>query len=250
MTYTVKEIFLTQQGEGANIGKTAVFIRFAGCNLWSGREADRARAVCKFCDTDFVGGTRYSAAEMADLAVALWPGEWRRFCVLTGGEPLLQVDAALVKELRSRRFSVAIETNGTRPLPCNVDWVCVSPKAGVPLVLRDADELKLVYPQAGISPDDLTEFSAVHRWLSPMDAPRRKQAAAIYCRAHLILNGGSRSRHIKPGTSHEVHARLRDRLEAGSDYAARRNGRQAPLSAPAWSRSSMPLTTIGGSARG
>jgi 7-carboxy-7-deazaguanine synthase len=188
MTYTVKEIFLTQQGEGANIGKTAVFIRFAGCNLWSGREADRARAVCKFCDTDFVGGTRYSAAEMADLAVALWPGEWRRFCVLTGGEPLLQVDAALVKELRSRRFSVAIETNGTRPLPCNVDWVCVSPKAGVPLVLRDADELKLVYPQAGISPDDLTEFSAVHRWLSPMDAPRRKQAntkaAAIYCRAH------------------------------------------------------------------
>jgi 7-carboxy-7-deazaguanine synthase len=186
VTYTVKEIFLTQQGEGANIGRTAVFVRFAGCNLWSGREADRSKAVCGFCDTDFVGGTRYAADELADEAAALWPGEWRRFCVLTGGEPLLQVDAELVAALRARRFSVAIETNGTCPLPCHMDWVCVSPKAGAPLVLSDADELKLVYPQVGITPDDLSAFSAVYRWLSPMDAPRRRaantRAAATYCR--------------------------------------------------------------------
>lgn len=188
MTYTVKEIFLTQQGEGANIGKTAVFVRFAGCNLWSGQEKDRSSAVCKFCDTDFVGGDRYSAEELADKAVSLWPGEWRRFCVLTGGEPLLQVDKALLNELHARRFFIAIETNGTKPLPGHVDWVCVSPKARAPLVLSDADELKLVYPQAGISPDDLTDFAAVHRWLSPMDAPRRRAAnarkAAAYCAAH------------------------------------------------------------------
>jgi 7-carboxy-7-deazaguanine synthase len=188
MTYTVKEIFLTQQGEGANIGKTAVFVRFAGCNLWSGREEDRAKAVCKFCDTDFVGGTRYSAVELADQAVALWPGEWRRFCALTGGEPLLQVDAEFVAEMRARRFSIAIETNGTKPLPCHIDWVCCSPKAGTTLALTDADELKLVYPQIGISPDDLTEFRAVHRWLSPLDAPRRSAAnarkAAAYCATH------------------------------------------------------------------
>jgi 7-carboxy-7-deazaguanine synthase (Cx14CxxC type) len=188
MTYAVKEVFLTQQGEGANIGRTAVFIRFSGCNLWSGREADRAAAVCKFCDTDFVGGTRYTADELADHAASLWPGEWHRFCVLTGGEPLLQVNFELVTALRRRLFKVAIETNGTRHLPCHIDWVCVSPKASAPLVLSDADELKLVYPQTGISPDDLTAFAAIYRWLSPMDAPRRRQAntkaAASYCKDH------------------------------------------------------------------
>jgi 7-carboxy-7-deazaguanine synthase len=188
MTYAVKEIFLTQQGEGANIGRTAVFIRFSGCNLWSGREQDRSTAVCKFCDTDFVGGTRYTAVELADYAASLWRGEWRRFCVMTGGEPLLQVDAELVAAFRARLFEVAIETNGTRPLPCHIDWVCVSPKAGAPLALSDADELKLVYPQTGISPEDLAEFRSVYRWLSPMDAPRRRAAntktAAAYCLIH------------------------------------------------------------------
>ena len=188
MTYAIKEIFLTQQGEGANIGKTAVFIRFAGCNLWSGREADRSKAVCQFCDTKFVGGARMTAHEIADAAVALWPGEWRRFAVLTGGEPLLQVDKALVGALRAANFFVAVETNGTQPLPCHIDWVCVSPKAGAPLVLTDADELKLVYPQAQLAPERLAEFHAIHRWLSPMDAPRRRaantKAAAAYCCAH------------------------------------------------------------------
>src|ERR1700760_2842480 len=188
MAYTVKEIFYTLQGEGAHAGRPAVFIRFAGCNLWSGREEDRSTAVCKFCDTDFVGGTRYSAVELADHTASLWPGEWRRFCVLTGGEPLLQVDKELLTELRAQRFCVAIETNGTKPLPGHIDWVCVSPKAGTTLALTDADELKLVYPQVGISPEDLTQFSAVHRWLSPMDAPRRRAAnarmAAAYCASH------------------------------------------------------------------
>jgi 7-carboxy-7-deazaguanine synthase len=188
VSYAVKEIFLTQQGEGANIGRTAVFIRFAGCNLWSGREQDRAKAVCQFCDTDFVGGRRMKAAEIADEAVGLWPGQFRRFCVLTGGEPLLQVDKPFVDEMRSRNFSVAIETNGTQPLPCHINWVCVSPKAGAPLVLQDADELKLVYPQPGLAPEELAEFHSVYRWLSPMDAPRKRsvntQAAAAYCREH------------------------------------------------------------------
>jgi 7-carboxy-7-deazaguanine synthase len=185
--YTVKEIFLTQQGEGANIGRTAVFIRFSGCNLWSGREQDRAKAVCQFCDTDFVGGRRMSATEIVAEAVALWPGELRRFCVLTGGEPLLQVDETLVSTLHDNDFSVAIETNGTQSLPCPIDWVCVSPKAGAPLVLQDADELKLVYPQSGLAPEALAGFRSVHRWLSPMDAPNRSentQAAATYCRDH------------------------------------------------------------------
>lgn len=188
MSYMVKEVFLTQQGEGANIGRTAVFIRFSGCNLWSGRESDRATAVCKFCDTDFVGGTRFTAVELADYAVSLWPGELRRFCVLTGGEPLLQVDAELIGALRERRFFIALETNGTRLLPGHIDWVCVSPKAGTTLALNDADELKLVYPQVGIGPDDLEQFSAVYRWLSPMNLPRRTAAntrkAAAYCAAH------------------------------------------------------------------
>jgi 7-carboxy-7-deazaguanine synthase len=185
MTYAVKEIFLTQQGEGANIGRTAVFIRFSGCNLWSGREEDRAKAVCQFCDTDFVGGRRMDADQIADEAVALWCGAFHRFCVLTGGEPLLQVDEPLVQALRTRGFAIAIETNGTQPLPCPIDWVCVSPKANAPLVLHEADELKLVYPQAGLSPNDLADFAATQRWLSPMDGPDRLSntaRAADYCR--------------------------------------------------------------------
>ena len=134
MAYTVKELFLTAQGEGANIGRTAVFIRFTGCNLWSGREEDRATAVCRFCDTDFVGGTRFATAgALADAAAALWPASFPRFAVLTGGEPLLQVDAALIEALRAREFTLAVETNGTQTLPAPLDWVCVSPKAGAPL---------------------------------------------------------------------------------------------------------------------
>ncbi len=164
-----------------------MFIRFAGCNLWSGREADRASAVCRFCDTDFVGGERHDAASLADAAVALWPGPRYRFCVLTGGEPLLQLDAELVDALRSRGFTVAIETNGTRTLPCRLDWVCVSPKAGARLVLSEADELKLVYPQVGCEPAAFYGFPAAHRWLSPMDGPDlaiNTEQAAAYCRDH------------------------------------------------------------------
>jgi 7-carboxy-7-deazaguanine synthase len=190
LSYVVKELFLTVQGEGANLGRVAVFIRFAGCNLWSGRAEDRATAVCQFCDTDFVGGARHaSAAGLADAAVAAWRGAGSedRMVVLTGGEPLLQVDAALVAALRSRGFTIAVETNGTQPLPAPLDWVCVSPKAGAPVVLQTAHELKLVYPQIGAEPEQFAGFPANHHWLSPMDGPRRQantEAAAAYCLAH------------------------------------------------------------------
>lgn len=188
LTYTVHEIFLTAQGEGANLGRTAVFIRFAGCNLWSGREEDRATAVCRFCDTEFRGGAKHDVASLVAEAVALWPaGHGGRFTVLTGGEPLLQVDAVLLAGLRAAGFVVAIETNGTLPLPGPIDWVCVSPKAGAPLVLEEASELKLVFPQAGIGPEALAGFRAGVRWLSPMDGPEivaNIAAAAEYCRQH------------------------------------------------------------------
>lgn len=198
MAYTVKEIFYTIQGEGANMGRPAVFIRFAGCNLWSGRGEDRATAVCRFCDTDFVGGTKYATAyELASAAASLWPaGHHHRMVVLTGGEPLLQVDATLLEMLRTCGFYTAVETNGTMPLRGHVDWLCVSPKAGSAMVLRDADELKLVYPQTGGDPELFAEFSAVYRWLSPRASvsPNRQVAAgqtrhntasaAAYCRSH------------------------------------------------------------------
>jgi 7-carboxy-7-deazaguanine synthase len=189
VAYTVKEIFLTAQGEGANLGRTAVFIRFAGCNLWSGREEDRAKAICQFCDTDFLGGSRYADAdELADAASLLWPaGAAHRMTVLTGGEPLLQVDCELIAALRTHNFYIAVETNGTQPLPGRIDWLCVSPKAGAPLVLSHADELKLVYPQPGAEPEMFAGFLAEHRWLSPMDSPTRAEntrAAAAYCLEH------------------------------------------------------------------
>lgn len=190
MSYTVKELFLTIQGEGANIGRAAVFIRFAGCNLWSGREEDRADAICRFCDTDFVGGRRYASADaLADAAAAAWQGsgEGRRMTVLTGGEPLLQADAALIQALRQRNFYIAVETNGTQDLPASIDWVCVSPKAGARVVLDRADELKLVYPQPGAEPEAFVDFPAGFHWLSPMDSPQRQHntaAAAAYCLAH------------------------------------------------------------------
>src|SRR5256714_4075712 len=151
MSYAVKEVFYTLQGEGAQTGRPSVFCRFAGCNLWSGREEDRATAVCRFCDTDFVGGARFaSAADLASAVAAEWPAPGGRpFVVCTGGEPLLQMDAALVDALHARGFEIAIETNGTQMPPRAIDWICVSPKAGADLVLTEGDELKRVYPQPG-----------------------------------------------------------------------------------------------------
>jgi 7-carboxy-7-deazaguanine synthase len=192
--YSVKELFLTLQGEGGQAGRAAVFCRFTGCNLWSGREQDRATAVCKFCDTDFVGmdgagGGRFaSAAGLADAIAACWgPTRERRFVVFTGGEPLLQLDAAVLDAIHAAGFEAAIETNGTLPAPPELDWVCVSPKQGAELVQRRGDELKLIYPQPGLDPATLAELSFRHFWLQPMDGPDRlaNTAAAVeYCLAH------------------------------------------------------------------
>ncbi|MEI9928735.1 MAG: 7-carboxy-7-deazaguanine synthase [Sphingomonas sp.] len=188
MSYAVKEMFLTLQGEGVNAGARAVFVRFAGCNLWSGREADRARAVCRFCDTDFVGidgagGGRFAdAGALADAAAAHW-GEGRaaRFAVLTGGEPMLQVDDALVDALHARGFRIAIETNGTLPVHPGIDWVCVSPKAGSTVVQRSGDELKLVWPQPGTDVAELEAWDFAHFLVQPMDSDRAEanRAAAV-----------------------------------------------------------------------
>jgi len=193
MSYAVKEIFLTLQGEGGHAGRAAVFCRFAGCNLWSGREQDRATATCRFCDTDFVGtdgtlGGRYiSADELADTVAAQWLGAADRYVVLTGGEPLLQLDAALLAALHARGFAVAIETNGTIEVPEGVDWICVSPKSGAELLLRRGHELKLVYPQAGAAPEDFAGLAFERFSLQPMDGPdvAANTARAIdYCLRH------------------------------------------------------------------
>ena len=194
MTYAVKEIFYTLQGEGAQSGRPAVFCRFAGCNLWSGLEEDRATAACAFCDTDFVGvdgegGGRFASAEALAAAIgARWRGEGGRpFVVCTGGEPLLQLDAALIAALRARGFTIAIETNGTRPVPEGVDWICVSPKAAAPLTQRAGDELKLVFPQPGAEPERFEDLSFRHFFLQPMDGPdraRHTERAIAYCLAH------------------------------------------------------------------
>lgn len=192
--YQVKEIFPTLQGEGAHAGRAAVFCRFAGCNLWSGREADRSAAVCRFCDTDFVGtngpgGGRFETASALAMAIeAAWTGgRSHRFVVLTGGEPMLQVDAALVDALHDRGFEVAIETNGTLPVEAGIDWVCVSPKAAATLAQRSGNELKLVYPQDGLAPETLADLAFTHRFLQPMDGPNLANnvaATVAYCRAH------------------------------------------------------------------
>ena len=194
MTYAVKEIFRTLQGEGRHSGRPAVFCRFAGCNLWSGRERDRASATCTFCDTDFVGtdgpgGGRFASAKaLAEAIERCWgEGRDRRFVVLTGGEPLLQADAPLLDALHDAGFEIAVETNGTLPAPAAIDWVCVSPKAGAELVQRSGDELKLVYPQAALSPDALEALDFTHFWLQPMDGPDRQantDAAVEYCLAN------------------------------------------------------------------
>jgi len=195
MAYAVKEIFYTLQGEGAHSGRPAVFCRFAGCNLWSGLERDRARAVCRFCDTDFVGtdgsgGGRFAdAAALAEALNAHWPATpgLQPFVVCTGGEPLLQLDAPLLAALHERGWLVAVETNGTQAAPAGIDWVCVSPKAGAPLLLRGGNELKLVYPQAGAPPEDFAALDFEHFYLQPMDGPQltqNTQAAVDYCKRH------------------------------------------------------------------
>jgi 7-carboxy-7-deazaguanine synthase (Cx14CxxC type) len=194
MAYAVKEAFKTLQGEGRHAGRAAVFCRFSGCNLWSGREADRDGAVCRFCDTDFVGtdgegGGRFETAEaLAARLAGLWgAGRERRFVVLTGGEPMLQIDAALVDALHGQGFEIAVETNGTRPVPRTIDWICVSPKAGAELVQRSGNELKLVYPQAGAEPELFDGLAFEHFLLQPMDGPeaaRNTKAAVDYCLAH------------------------------------------------------------------
>ena len=197
MTYSVKEIFYTLQGEGANVGRAAVFCRFAGCNLWTGREEDRQDAVCTFCDTDFVGtngpggGKFRTATDLAAAVAAVWPSDdaphVRRFVVCTGGEPLLQLDAAALDALHAAHFEVAIETNGTQDPPPGIDWICVSPKAGAPLRLTSGNELKLVYPQLTARPERFEHLDFQHFFLQPMDGPQRErntQLALRYCLEH------------------------------------------------------------------
>jgi 7-carboxy-7-deazaguanine synthase (Cx14CxxC type) len=194
MSYQIKEIYYTLQGEGARTGRAAVFLRFAGCNLWSGVEKDRARAVCKFCDTDFVGingvnGGRFADADrLAGQVAALWPDrQTSRYVVCTGGEPLLQLDSALIEALHERGFEIAIESNGTIEAPPGIDWLCVSPKAEAEVVQRRGDELKLVYPQADAPPERFASLVFRHFFLQPMDSPEREantRAAAEYCLAH------------------------------------------------------------------
>lgn len=194
MTYAAKEIFKTLQGEGAQAGRAAVFCRFAGCNLWSGRESDRATAACTFCDTDFVGtdgpgGGKFATAELlADALAAEWgPDIAGRYVVFTGGEPLLQLDRALVDAVHARGFTIAIETNGTIEPPQGIDWICVSPKGKAPVVVRAGNELKLVYPQAEARPEAFAGLAFDHFFLQPMDGPARAantQAIVEYCMRH------------------------------------------------------------------
>jgi 7-carboxy-7-deazaguanine synthase (Cx14CxxC type) len=194
MAYIVKEAFKTLQGEGVNAGRAAVFCRFAGCNLWSGREEDRAGAQCQFCDTDFVGfegegGGKFADADaLARHLAGLWgKARERRFAVLTGGEPMLQIDAALISALHEQGFEVAIETNGTLPVIPEIDWICVSPKAGAPLAQTSGAELKLVFPQQGVDPADYERLDFEHFLLQPMDGPdvsRNTDAAVSYCLTH------------------------------------------------------------------
>jgi 7-carboxy-7-deazaguanine synthase (Cx14CxxC type) len=187
VSYRVKEIFYTLQGEGVHTGRPAVLCRFAGCNLWSGHETDRAGARCNFCDTDFVGGARYEdAATVAAAVASAWPGGGAPYVVCTGGEPLLQLDLALIDVLHARGFAIAVETNGSLPAPPGIDWLCVSPKPA-PLSLTGGDELKLVVPQPGIDPADFDGMAFSHFLLQPMDGPERAQNTAYalsYCLAH------------------------------------------------------------------
>lgn len=192
--YLVKEMYYTLQGEGAQSGRAAVFCRFAGCNLWSGREEDRSTAICQFCDTDFrgtdgPGGGRYPAAELAERVAALWPAgqAGRPYVVCTGGEPLLQLDEPLIEAFHAHGFEVAVETNGTRSAPAGIDWICMSPKAGTEIVLRKGQELKLVFPQPGAAPELFADYDYQHFFLQPMDGPQRERNTQLcieYCLAH------------------------------------------------------------------
>ncbi len=192
--YLVKEMYYTLQGEGAQSGRAAVFCRFAGCNLWSGREEDRSTAICQFCDTDFrgtdgPGGGRYPAAELAERVAALWPAgqAGRPYVVCTGGEPLLQLDEPLIEAFHAHGFEVAVETNGTRPAPAGIDWICMSPKAGTEIILRKGQELKLVFPQPGAAPELFADYDYQHFFLQPMDGPQRERNTQLcieYCLAH------------------------------------------------------------------
>ena len=195
MSYQVKEIYYTLQGEGARTGRAAVFLRFAGCNLWSGHERDRQRAVCKFCDTDFVGvngvnGGRFANADELGVQIAaLWPKvqSSKPYVVCTGGEPLLQIDSALIHALHARRFEIGIESNGTIEAPPGLDWICVSPKAEAEVVQRSGDELKLVYPQRDAPPERFASLDFKHFFLQPMDSSARDEntrATAEYCLGH------------------------------------------------------------------
>ncbi|MEM7574294.1 MAG: 7-carboxy-7-deazaguanine synthase [Bacteroidota bacterium] len=194
MAYLVKEIFYTLQGEGAQAGRPAVFLRFAGCNLWSGREEDRATAVCKFCDTDFRGtdglnGGRYEANDLAAKVADLWPGGGQAYVVCTGGEPLLQLDAPLIDALHEEGFEIAVETNGTIPVPNGVDWTCVSPKANTEIIQLRGQELKLVFPQTEpeAQPDCFADADFEHFYLQPMDGPDvafNTERTIAYCLAH------------------------------------------------------------------
>ena len=197
VAYAVKEIYFTLQGEGFHTGRPAVFLRFAGCNLWTGREEDRATAVCNFCDTDFIGvngpgGGKFATPEdLADAVVQEWDRNAAahpdKFTVLTGGEPLLQLDAPLIAALHAAEFEIAIETNGTLLAPDGVDWVCVSPKAGADFLQQSGDELNIVYPQNGLDPADSLDLDFIHFFLQPMDGPdvtRNTELAARYCDAH------------------------------------------------------------------
>lgn len=194
MSYAVKEIFYTLQGEGAQAGRPAVFCRFAGCNLWSGREADRASAICRFCDTEFVGTDGTGGGKFGDalalaqaIAQAWGSGTGNRYVVLTGGEPLLQVDEALTSALHAQGFQIAVETNGTLPAPPGLDWICVSPKAGTELAIRQGQELKLVYPQPGAEPWQFAELDFAHFFVQPMDGPllaEHTRRAIDWCLQH------------------------------------------------------------------
>lgn len=195
MTYTVKEIFYTLQGEGANAGRAAVFCRFSGCNLWTGREEDRSRAVCQFCDTDFVGvgpdGGRFATPESLAKAVSTaWRGNddsANKLVVCTGGEPLLQLDEAAIEALHALGFEVAVETNGTQSAPASLDWICVSPKAGAPFVQKSGNELKLVFPQPDALPEDFESLDFDNFFLQPMDGPavaENTRLAVDYCMTH------------------------------------------------------------------
>ncbi|MEM8936804.1 MAG: 7-carboxy-7-deazaguanine synthase [Pseudomonadota bacterium] len=192
-TYSVKELFYTLQGEGARAGRPSVFLRFAGCNLWSGLERDRAKAVCNFCDTDFIGmdgpgGAKFADADaLADAVLRAWPGDGAPYVVLTGGEPLLQLDAPLIDALHRRGFEIAIESNGTLPAPDGVDWICISPKADAPLKQTVGHELKLVYPQPLAAPERFSALQFDFFYLQPMDGPAvdaNTKAAVAYCLKH------------------------------------------------------------------